>query len=123
MYIILLVVLVLFFIGATIGYRRGYRQLDRGMLWLIVVPVAASALAVLISDWKSGFELAGLIGALVAAALCCVATGLILGAGTGWFARRAHGRPTTPITSRENLVAQVVVFGLSALGLILSLLE
>lgn len=118
-----LILIALAICGAAIGFARGLRPLDWEMLWLIGVPPFSTLICFLIGSNKTGPEMAGIVGMIAGVFLMFVTSGLLLGGVIGIILRRWRGWTLPPARSWRNWLDRIFVYGLSALGVLLSLLE
>lgn len=118
-----LIALGLLAFGALVGFLRGLQRLDREILWLTGVPTISALLCLMIAENKAGPSLGGIIGLVSAYVLLCIAGGLLLGVAVGQFLRRKHGSVMHRAGPWQKLADRIIIYGVSAVGILLSLLE
>lgn len=110
-------------LGAIIGFSRGLRQLEREVLFLLIAPGLAALLCYMISQTKTGSNLAGLFGFIAAIVMLLVLGGLVLGGVAALIWRSARAVTPGPVGEVEKWLDRLVIYGLSAAAIIVSLME
>lgn len=118
-----LIALGLLALGALIGFLRGLQKLEREVLWLIAVPAIAALICLVIVTNKAGPALSGVVGLVSGFVLMSVAGGLLVGIAVGQLLRRWHGWVMHPAGKWQKWADRIIIYGLSAAGVVLSLME
>ena len=118
-----LIVIGLVAIFSIVGFRRAWGGSYVPLLCMIGACLISAALCWITGGNKTGAYLAGIVGMVAAIVMLCVAGGLFLGGIIGAVARVMREYPTPEKVPAGRIFDAVVVYGLAAVALILSVTE
>lgn len=120
---LLAIVIGLIGLGAVIGFTRAMRLLDWEIAALLAVPGLSAFVCLSISDSKTGYYLAGLMGMIAGIVLLCILGGMVLGGAVALLLRYGRGWPASPASPAMIWLNRLMIYGVSLVAILLSLSE